>query len=148
MHGARRGARLACDDDPMGAPLHHFALNADDVEGARRFYEAVLGWTFEAWGPPGFYRVSTGDERVGGALQRRRELVPGVAMVGLEGTFAVDDVESVCGFRDCHVRDGDLVWSYHLVSRYESGNCSVSDGDEEVLGADRREVEDPVYCVR
>lgn len=80
---------------PMGAPLHHFALNADDVEGARRFYEAVLGWTFEAWGPPEFYRVSTGDDRVGGALQRRRELVPGVAMVGLEGTFAVDDVDEV-----------------------------------------------------
>jgi uncharacterized protein len=79
----------------MGANLGHFSINADDVETARRFYEAVLGWRFEAWGPPEFYQVTTGEGGVQGALQRRRELVEGQRMVGLEGTFAVDDIDEV-----------------------------------------------------
>jgi uncharacterized protein len=72
-----------------------FSINADDVEATRRFYEAVLGWQFEAWGPPEFYRVTTGEGGVQGALQRRRQLVDGQPMVGLEGTFGVDDVDEV-----------------------------------------------------
>jgi predicted enzyme related to lactoylglutathione lyase len=36
----------------VGANLRHFSINADDVEGARRFYELALGWEFEAWGRP------------------------------------------------------------------------------------------------
>jgi hypothetical protein len=79
----------------MGSNLQHFSINADDVEATRRFYEAVLGWQFEAWGPPEFYRVTTGQGGVQGALQRRRELVEGQRMVGLEGTFSVEDVDEV-----------------------------------------------------
>jgi predicted enzyme related to lactoylglutathione lyase len=79
----------------MGANLSHFAINADDVEEARSFYEAVLGWAFTAWGPPDFYRVDTGDGGVRGALQRRRELVPGTPTVGFECSVAVDDVDEV-----------------------------------------------------
>jgi predicted enzyme related to lactoylglutathione lyase len=78
--------------------LAHFAVNADDVDAARRFYEAVLGWRFHAWGPPGFFQIQTGgDDEPGirGALQQRRELVPGVRTVGFECTFAVDDVDAV-----------------------------------------------------
>jgi len=78
--------------------LRHFAVNADDVDAARGFYEAVLGWTFHAWGPPGFFRILTGsddDPGIDGALQQRRELVPGVRTVGFECTFAVDDVDAV-----------------------------------------------------
>lgn len=29
----------------MPARLRFFSINADDVERARRFYEAVTGWT-------------------------------------------------------------------------------------------------------
>jgi uncharacterized protein len=77
----------------MSSPLSHFALNADDVPASRAFYESVFGWTFEAWGPPGFYRIATGGEHaVEGALQQRRELVPGAPTRGVECTFAVDDV--------------------------------------------------------
>ena len=80
----------------MPAPLAHFAINADDVGASRTFYEAVLGWRFEAWGPPGFFHIDTGTPaRVRGALQQRRELVPGTKTVGLEATFAVDDVDAV-----------------------------------------------------
>jgi predicted enzyme related to lactoylglutathione lyase len=74
-----------------------FAINADDVPRARRFYETVLGWRFEPWGPPDFYLITTGAEggatAVGGALQERRELVPGQKMVGFECTITVADID-------------------------------------------------------
>ena len=77
----------------MPAPLRHFALNADDVERARRFYEDVFGWTFEAWGPPDFYQIS-GAGKLFGALHGRREIEPGARMFGAEITMAVDDLEA------------------------------------------------------
>jgi uncharacterized protein len=77
----------------MASHVAHFAINADDVERARRFYEAVFGWRFEAWGPPDFYRFAAGDGPRG-ALQARRELVPGRPTVGFECTVAVDDVDA------------------------------------------------------
>lgn len=83
----------------MFAPnnLSHFAINADDLETTRRFYESVLGWTFQPWGPPGFFQIDTsqGDEPgVLGALQQRRDLVE-QPTVGFECTFAVEDVDAV-----------------------------------------------------
>ena len=82
----------------MPAQLAHFAINADDVDAARRFYEAVFAWRFSPWGPPGFFQIQTGDEPgdgVLGALQQRRDLVPGTRTVGFECTFSVDDVDAV-----------------------------------------------------
>ena len=76
----------------MPAPLRHFAINADDVQRAKRFYEGVFGWTFDPWGPPDFYLI--GAAGVGGALQGRRELVPGVRMAGFEATMGVDDIDA------------------------------------------------------
>jgi len=73
-----------------------FAINADDVARARRFYEKVFGWQFEPWGPPNFYLIETGDNKttgITGLLQERRELVKGVRMVGFECTISVDDVD-------------------------------------------------------
>lgn len=76
--------------------LAHFAINADDLDRARRFYETVFGWTFNAWGPPNFYQIDTGDASpVRGALQARRELVPQARMVGFECTISVDDLDVV-----------------------------------------------------
>ena len=78
--------------------LRHFAINADDLQRARRFYENVFGWQFEAWGPPGFYLIHTGsanDPGVLGALQQRRELVPGQRIVGYECTIGVDSADTV-----------------------------------------------------
>jgi uncharacterized protein len=79
----------------MPAQLRHFALNADDIGAAQRFYGAVFDWGFTPWGPPGFFQIDTGDPVVQGALQQRRELIPGAPMLGLEGTFAVADVAAV-----------------------------------------------------
>lgn len=81
----------------MTAHLTHFAINADDVEATRTFYEQALGWTFHPWGPPGFYQIQTGpddDPGVGGAMQQRRELIDGTPTIGVEPTFEVDDLDA------------------------------------------------------
>ncbi len=86
--------------------LAHFAINADDVPATRRFYEQVFGWRFTAWGPPGFYHISpgdggvadgpaTGDGSIVGALQKRRDLIPGRPTTGFECTIAVADVDAI-----------------------------------------------------
>jgi uncharacterized protein len=80
----------------MTANLTHFAINADDVETTRAFYEQALGWTFRPWGPPGFYQIQTGpddDPGVRGAMQQRRELVAGTPTIGIEPTFEVVDLD-------------------------------------------------------
>lgn len=74
--------------------LAHFAINADDVERARAFYEKVFGWTFNAWGPPGFYTIDGDPGGVFGALQGRRELVPGQRTVGFECTIGVPSIDA------------------------------------------------------
>lgn len=77
--------------------LAHFAIHADDIERARQFYEAVFGWTFEAWGPPEFYLIHTRPGGPHGALQKRRNPVGGEGMIGYECTIAVADVHAaVC----------------------------------------------------
>jgi predicted enzyme related to lactoylglutathione lyase len=77
----------------MPSHLRHFAINATDLAAAQRFYAAAFGWDFAPWGPPGFFHVVNGDDRVQGALQARRELVPGAP--GLEATFGVTDLSAV-----------------------------------------------------
>lgn len=82
----------------MSAPLAHFAINADDVDRSRAFYERVFGWKFRAWGPPGFYQIEGGSRPgeggpIQGALQKRRELVPGLR-VGFECTMAVASIDA------------------------------------------------------
>ena len=84
----------------MTGELAHLAINADDVEATRRFYEEVFGWRFEPWGPPDFFHIDTNAETGAdagprGALQRRRELEPGTRTVGFECTIAVSDVDAV-----------------------------------------------------
>ena len=87
----------ADNDGCMPAPLAHFAINADDVEVARSFYGEIFGWTFTPWGPPGFFHIETEPDREGGirgALQQRRAFSQGHCVSGLEGTFAVEDVDA------------------------------------------------------
>ena len=85
--------------------LSHFAINADDLPRARRFYEKVFGWQFEAWGPPGFYLLHTGTPQspgVQGALQQRRELLPGQRMTGYECTIGVDSADAIADLAQTH----------------------------------------------
>ena len=82
----------------QAANVAHFAINADDVNRARRFYQRVFGWRFEPWGPPGFLQIFTGTEDepgIRGALQGRRELVAGQRTIGYECSISVQDVDAV-----------------------------------------------------
>ena len=77
----------------MPATFRHFAINADDVPRAKRFYEEVFGWKFEPWGPPDFYQIKNAGRDVLGALQGRRELKSGVPMASYEATLGVEDLK-------------------------------------------------------
>jgi predicted enzyme related to lactoylglutathione lyase len=84
--------------NPAPNTLAHFAINANDTTRARKFYERVFGWQFAPWGPPGFFQITRkegGQPGPIGALQQRRELVPGTPMVGFECTVAVADVDRI-----------------------------------------------------
>ena len=78
----------------MANPIRHFAINCDDVPRAERFYGKVFGWTFTPWGPPDFLKIDTGESGLHGALQGRRELVPGKKMIGYECSISVEDIDA------------------------------------------------------
>ena len=78
--------------------IAHFDIHADDVERARRFYERVFGWRFEAWGPPDFYLIHTGtaaDPGIHGSVSKRNQPVAGHGRIGYECTIAVDDLGAI-----------------------------------------------------
>lgn len=82
----------------MPANLASFAIHVDDIDRAQAFYAAVFGWRFEAWGPPGFYLVHTGDEAspgVQGTMHARLAPRTGEGLNGFEATFSVEDVDAV-----------------------------------------------------
>ena len=62
-----------------------------------RFYEAVFGWEFEPWGPPGFYLIHTGtadDPGIQGLMHAAQEPRTGTGLNGFEPTFSVADVDA------------------------------------------------------
>jgi len=78
----------------MANDIAHFAIHADDCQRAKAFYEGVFGWTFEAWGPPEFWRIHTSPGAIHGALHARREPLTGTGMRGYECTISVEDIEA------------------------------------------------------
>ena len=80
----------------MSNNVEFFAIHADNLAPTRKFYEQVFGWRFRPWGPPDFYKISTGtddDPGVRGALQKRHQLA-GKEMFGFECSVTVADVEA------------------------------------------------------
>ena len=75
----------------MPNKLAHFAIEADDVERAKIFYESVFGWSFEGWGPPGFYLIHNAGMHV--ALQQRLEPL-GTGRNGFHGSIAVENLDT------------------------------------------------------
>lgn len=77
--------------------LSHFAIECDDVERARAFYEAVFGWTIRPWGPPNYYHITTGTpDRPGilGDLRERHHKLAGGAE-GPSGYICTIDIASM-----------------------------------------------------
>jgi uncharacterized protein len=97
----------------MANQLSHFAIHADDLERARKFYGGVFGWTFQGYaGVPmdGFCRIfdSSGKELAPlGAIQSRKANVAPQPVYGLECSFAVDDVDATA--RAVEANGGEIV---------------------------------------
>ncbi len=73
----------------MANHIAHFEIFASDVERARKFYEKVFNWQFEAGGPPDFYHIFTGppaDHAIHRGLIAKRR---GPAAQGLINAFRV-----------------------------------------------------------
>lgn len=85
----------------MTNQLSHFAIHADDLERARKFYGGVFGWTFQGYpGVPmsGFCRIfdAAGKELAPlGAIQSRAANVAPQPVYGFECSIAVNDVDAV-----------------------------------------------------
>jgi len=74
------------------ANIGNFSVECDDVERAKAFYETVFGWRILPWGPPGYYRITTGSAAnpgIGGDLRERREPLAGGSR-GFECTIIVE----------------------------------------------------------
>jgi uncharacterized protein len=77
----------------------HFEIHALEPERAITFYEAVFGWKFVAWGPPGMYwLVTTGPDSepgINGGLMKRHGGAPidGQAVNAFVCTVAVESVD-------------------------------------------------------
>ena len=83
----------------MTATFRHFAINAGDTDRARSFYEAVFGWTFVPWGPPGFYQTRDAGSGMMGALQERPAAgAPSTFMT----TFQVEDIRATLKAVETH----------------------------------------------
>ena len=87
----------------MANHLAHFAIAADDVERAKRFYERVFGWRIEAWGPPDFYIIEADGDRPSGSIAKRSDLIAARRQspkdtgrgIGWECTIAIDDIAAI-----------------------------------------------------
>ena len=78
----------------------HFAWNellTPDVEGAKRFYGELLGWTFDAMpmGKDGTYWVATAEEQPRAGLMAVEGAGPGTPPQWF-AYIAVDDVDGRC----------------------------------------------------
>jgi len=84
----------------MANQLSHFAIHADDLERARKFYGAIFGWKFQGWGGDmtDFCQITDAAGNMLaplGAMQSRKFNVAPKPVIGLECSFAVDDVDAI-----------------------------------------------------
>lgn len=95
--------------------INHFAIHADDLDRARSFYETVFGWTFTAWGPPGFYLIKTSDtpDVPHGSLQSRSQPRTTDDVCGFECTVNVADVDKAT--TDIVANGGTIVYEKSII---------------------------------
>lgn len=88
----------------MGNPVVHFAIYCDDAERAIAFYRELFGWSFETWGPPGYWKIETGAEvgATAGALSQRSEPRGEGAPNAFRCTIAVADADAVMARIEVH----------------------------------------------
>lgn len=96
----------------MTAQLSHFAIHADDLERARKFYGALFGWKFQGFGGDmtDFCQVIDDSGKYlspMGAIQSRKFNAAPQPVIGLECSFAVDNVDAVA--REVEANGGKIV---------------------------------------
>jgi uncharacterized protein len=119
----------------MAKNVSFFSIHADDIDRARQFYEGVFQWSFEPWGPPGFYLIHTGDAQdpgIVGALQKRREPLTGTGMRGFECSISVDDIDET--IRAVQARGGTIAMAKFHIPTVGTG-CYFNDTEGNVAGA-------------
>ncbi|MFZ3199556.1 MAG: VOC family protein [Candidatus Acidiferrales bacterium] len=85
----------------MPNQLSHFAIHADDLERARKFYGGVFGWTFQGFGGgpiTDFCRITDAAGNLLkplGAMQSRKYSPAPQPVIGFECSIAVRDVDAV-----------------------------------------------------
>jgi predicted enzyme related to lactoylglutathione lyase len=119
----------------MAKNVSFFSIHADDIDRARQFYEGVFQWSFEPWGPPGFYLIHTGDAQdpgIVGALQKRREPLTGTGIRGFECSISVDDIDET--IRAVQARGGTIAMAKFHIPTVGTG-CYFNDTEGNVAGA-------------
>jgi uncharacterized protein len=92
----------------MTNQLSHFAIHADDLDRARKFYGGVFGWKFQGFGGAplaDFCRIAdSAGNPLGpaGALQSRKYNPAPQPVIGFECSIAVDDVDAVARAVEAH----------------------------------------------
>jgi len=127
----------------MAKNVSFFSIHADDVDRARKFYEGVFQWSFEPWGPPGFYLIHTGDDGnpgIMGALQKRHEPLTGTGMRGFECSISVDDIDET--IRAVQARGGTIAMAKFHIPTVGTG-CYFQDPEGNVAGAMQYEAGQP-----
>ena len=113
----------------MPNKLAHFAIEADDVDRARKFYETVFQWQFMPWGPPGFYLIEGAG--IHGALQQRREPMP-EGRKGFECSIAVDDIDAT--IKLIETAGGRMIGSRHTIPTIcELAQFADSENNEAII---------------
>jgi len=84
----------------MAHSVVHFSVYCDDAERAMQFYTAVFAWRFEAWGPPGYWKIEAGNPGDPGthmgALSRRTRPMGEGAPNAYRCTMTVTDLDASC----------------------------------------------------
>jgi uncharacterized protein len=85
--------------DSMTSQVAHFAIHADDLERARKFYGAIFGWKFQGYGGDmtEFCQIvnDAGNMLTPlGAIQSRKFNSAPQPLAGFECSIAVEDIDA------------------------------------------------------
>ena len=76
----------------------HFEIHAEDPARAVKFYETLLGWSFQKWdGPMEYWMVVTGPDAepgINGGLLKRQGAIDGQAVIAYVCTVDVPNVDA------------------------------------------------------
>jgi uncharacterized protein len=97
----------------MTNQLAHFAIHADDLDRARKFYGGVFGWTFQGFGGGPIDDFCQIRDTAGnlleplGAIQSRKFNSAPQPVIGFECSITVDDVDATA--RTVEANGGKIV---------------------------------------